>query len=545
MSREPAERQPLLDIAFETMSSTLEELRVAEEEMRHQNDALAAANVTIETWRRYYEDLFAAAPDAYLVTDMNGVVQASNQAANHLLGISQRFLEGKPLVTFVAQGERQIFRDLLTDLTHAAGVVEHEITWQPRKRVALQSVVTVSVSRDPRGNPLSLRWLIRNVTGRVEAETERYRLLVDAVEDYSILLLDTNGCVVNWNPGATLITGYTEAEMRGQSVEAIFTPEDRARGIPVQEMKIAASEGRAEDDRWHQRKDGIQFWASGVMLALRARTGELLYYAKVFRDFTARKDEQERLAREYEREHYIAATLQQTLLPLLAEDVFPGITINCQYQVARAEAQVGGDFYDAFQLDGEIALVVGDVSGKGLAAAAHTAETKYALRAFLRETPAPDRAMERLNTFLYDSQRFSGTDDVRFVTLCVLVIDSHTGRMSAAVAGAEPPLVLRADGTTETVAVNGNLLGMERESQYLAATVTLNPGDTVVLVTDGITEARRDREFLDYEGLVRLAQAARDCPTLQETGQTILDGARAFAEGRLSDDACLLLARRV
>ena len=527
------------------MNSTLEELRVAEEEMRHQNDALAAANVTTETWRGYYEDLFQSAPDAYLVTDLDGTVQAANAAAGNLLGISRRFLKGKPLAMFVPQAERQGFRSLMADVAETAGVVEREMAWEPRKQAALQSVITVSAVRDAHGKPLSLRWLIRNNSERIQAETERFRLLVEAVEDYAILLLDPQGCIVNWNQGAEKIFGYARTEIQGQSSALIFTAEDRAQGVPESELKTAAANGRIEDDRWHQRKDGSRFWASGVLIALRSRSGELLWYAKVLRDFTGQKQEQERLAGVYEREHHIAATLQQSLLPTLTEDTFPGLAINCQYQAAWAEAQIGGDFYDAFQLDEQIALVVGDVSGKGLAAAAHTAEAKYALRAFLRETPAPDRGLERLNTFLYDSQRFSQMEDSRFVTLCVLVVNPQTGAASVALAGAEPPLLLRADGSSEPVAVKGGLLGLEREAQYAAATFTLNPGDIVILITDGITEARRGSEFLDYEGFARLAEESRHLPTLREIGPAILKGARDFAGGSLSDDACLLLARRV
>ncbi len=540
----PPDTAGLLEIAFETMNSTLEELRVAEEEMRAQNEALAAANVTTETWRRHYQDLFDSAPDAYLVTDMDGVVLESNQAAASLLGISRRFLKGKPLATFIAEGERQQFRDLLTDMPKMAQVAEQEMTWEPRKQTPLKSVVTISVVRNPYGQPLSLRWLIRNVTERIQAETERYRLLVDAVEDYAILLLDPQGNIINWNLGAERIFGYTEAEIRGQSASVIFTSEDRARGILERELKNTAVEGRADDERWHLRKDGRRFWASGVMTALRDKSGQQRWFAKVLRDFTARKEE-DRRARLYEREHHIAATFQQSLLPTLAEDVFPGLALNCQYQAAWEEAQIGGDFYDAFRLDGEIALVVGDVSGKGLAAAAHTAEAKYVLRAFLRETPEPGRALERLNTFFYNAQRFSTAEDAHFVTLCVLVLNPETGQMTAALAGAEPPLVLRANGGTEAVAIQGPLLGLESEANYSAETILLNRGDTVVLVTDGITEARRGKEFLDYDGLVELAKAASSLPTLRETGQAILEGARSFAGGSLSDDACLLLARRV
>jgi len=130
------------------------------------------------------------------------------------------------------------------------------------------------------------------------------------------------------------------------------------------------------------------------------------------------------------------------------------------------------------------------------------------------------------------------------VTRAVLVVHTARGVGSAAAAAAEAPLILRASGTAEPVAVRGGLLGLERDLEYPSIGFTLAPGDTAVLVTDGITEARHGRDFLDYEGLTRLAQAASDCSP-HEMGRAVLEGARAFAGGSLSDDACLLLVRRV
>ena len=543
----PTNRQTLLDVAFETMNSTIEELRVAEEEMRQQNEALAAAHDVLATWRHHYEDLFESAPDAYLVTDMDGVIREANQAAVRLLGLSKRFLKGKPFATFVPDEGRQAFRPLLLEMAQASETLEREMKIRPRRREAIEVALTVSVVRDPHGRPTGLRWLVRDLTGRNQAEVDRYRLVVEEVTDYAIILIDRDGRVLNWNPGAARITGHTEAEMRGMNFAEIFTPEARAQGRPEQELQRAEAEGRSDDTGWHQRKDGTRFWATGVTTALRDNAGNLRWYAKVMRDDTARKEEEERLARAYAEERRIAATFQRALLPEIAEDAFPGLTVSSLYEAAWAEAQVGGDFFDAFALDGgRVALVVGDVSGKGLAAAAHTAEVKYALRAYLRETPAPGRALSRLNAFVHDNHRLGdAADDNTFVTLAVVVIHPATGEATAAVAGAEPPLLLRAGSAAEMVTVKGGLLGMVREMEYEAAGFILAPGDAVILVTDGITEARHGHAFLDYEGMARLAQSAAAACPVHEIGRAVLEGARAFAGGSLADDACLLLARRV
>jgi PAS domain S-box-containing protein len=132
-----------------------------------------------------------------------------------------------------------------------------------------------------------------SVQERSRAE-ERFQLLADCATDYAFILFDPENCITNWSIGAERILGYTEAEIMGQSGALFFTPEDRSNGAVEQELETAQREGRAEDERWHLRKDGSRFWASGVMTALR-EAGALIGFAKVLRDLTERKKlEQER-----------------------------------------------------------------------------------------------------------------------------------------------------------------------------------------------------------------------------------------------------------
>src|SRR3712207_6555625 len=95
-----------------------------------------------------------------------------------------------------------------------------------------------------------------------------YRLLVDSVRDYAIFLMDPSGRVASWNPGAARLLGYREEEILGHDCARIFTPEEAEQGVPEQELKTALEQGRAADDRWHVRKDGTYFFASGITLPL-------------------------------------------------------------------------------------------------------------------------------------------------------------------------------------------------------------------------------------------------------------------------------------
>ena len=248
------------------------------------------------------------------------------------------------------------------------------------------------------------------------------------------------------------------------------------------------------------------------------------------------------LAEDLRHEHLIAETLQRSLLFAPAEDAFPGLRVQTEYEPASKEARVGGDFYDVLALgEGKIALVVGDVTGKGLAAATHTAEVKYALRAILHEHPEPARALARLNRFLMQAQ--PGGDGQPQVAVALAVVDTRTCEAAVASAGAEHPLVLRASGAAEEIWAGGMLLGTLGDTEYDSQTLRLAPGDCLLLVTDGLTEARQGRTFFGYEGLTRAAQQAQAAEA-GRIGQTIIADAKRFTGGTLHDDVCLLMVRR-
>ncbi len=133
------------------------------------------------------------------------------------------------------------------------------------------------------------RWERRQAEEALRASEERFRLLVDGVKDYAIIMMDTDGRFVSWNAGAERIFGYQESEIIGQPFSRIFTPLDTQSGQPEQELSTAVATGRADDERWHLRKNGTIFWASGVVTALRDEAGSLQGFSKVVRDITERK----------------------------------------------------------------------------------------------------------------------------------------------------------------------------------------------------------------------------------------------------------------
>ena len=127
------------------------------------------------------------------------------------------------------------------------------------------------------------------------SQEDRYRLLVDAVFDYAIYMIDIDGIVRSWNSGARRIKQYEEAEIVGRSFSLFYTEEDRLAGLPARAMEIAATSGRFEGEGWRVRKDGTRLWALVVIDPIHASDGELIGYAKVTRDLTERRQAQEAL----------------------------------------------------------------------------------------------------------------------------------------------------------------------------------------------------------------------------------------------------------
>lgn len=167
------------------------------------------------------------------------------------------------------------------------------------------------------------------------------------------------------------------------------------------------------------------------------------------------------------------------------------------------------------------------------------------MRVLLREYANPIPALSRLNNFLIDAQRLDGRDKDALVCLSLALVNTETGATTVTSAGMEPPLVVRKNGTVEEITVNGMMIGMSMEAHYQDVRLVLEPGDMLVMATDGITEARSPRrQFFGYEDLMEAARQAAPLHSLEAIGQEIVARAKAFAGGKTQDDICLLTARR-
>jgi serine phosphatase RsbU (regulator of sigma subunit) len=242
------------------------------------------------------------------------------------------------------------------------------------------------------------------------------------------------------------------------------------------------------------------------------------------------------LARVSDRERAIVGTLQHTLVPSLPEGV-PGLDVASFYRAALEEANIGGDFSDVFPVEKACyVLVVGDLSGKGLAAAAQVSTVRNMLRYAVYTAPTIAQAIRGLNRILVLNRLLDG-----FATLVVATFDFNARTLTYVSCGQEPALLRRrADGAVEELGPTGPILGAVENARYEEREIPLSAGDTFVLYTDGITESGPDRRhLLGVTGLTGLLKQGGDrAATLVEQ---IVAGVDLHAQGRILDDMCLLV----
>lgn len=244
-------------------------------------------------------------------------------------------------------------------------------------------------------------------------------------------------------------------------------------------------------------------------------------------------------ARLYETEHDIADRLQGALLAL--PDAVPGIEFAHAYHSATDTARVGGDFYDLFEIDhNHVALVIGDVAGKGLEAAVLTSMVKNTLRAHANERgKTVAQILELTNDVIYKA-----TPSEAFVTVFIGILDCRDGRLYYANAGHTAAALVEARGSARSLSVTGPLLGALPSVRYGMAESALGIDDALFLYTDGLTEARRAGQLYGEHRLFEFLASGHG-GSAGALVQAVIDEVMEFSGRRLRDDLAILAVRRV
>ena len=241
---------------------------------------------------------------AIFALDARGVVLSWNAGAERITGYRAEEIVGQHFSRFYTPADAEAGRPARElEVAAAEGRYEEEGLRVRKDGSHFWAGVVVTTLRDAEGRLLGFAKVTRDITERKLAEEElhrseeRFRLLVESVQDYGIFMLDPRGHIASWNAGAERIKGYRAEEIIGQHFSRFYTDEDIAGGKPPWELEVATAEGRYAEEGWRVRKDGTLFWASIVITALRDESGSLRGFAKVTRDMTERRAAEEQLRR--------------------------------------------------------------------------------------------------------------------------------------------------------------------------------------------------------------------------------------------------------
>jgi PAS domain S-box-containing protein len=538
--------------------------------------------------------------EGLVVVDTAGTILSFNPAALSLYGFTAEEVTGRSLAEFTAilrlhdaDGNdvpltdwplaRALRGETFSDLELRCERIDTGRAWH--------AAYSGSQVRDADGVLLMALITVRDITAQKRAEAERssvvawlgrserrLRIALEAAAmvpwDWDLASLadpahDLESARVD--TGGDLFRDFPPEEHTAGRFLAMLHPEDAA---AVRAAVIAALDASTAHPAPYQAEyrvrlpaveDGWRWMAARGHIVRDPSTGRPLRLSGVRWEIDERKrleaeraDALARLTEYAARQERIAETLQRSLLLVPDGTAPPGWETIPLYEAASDEAMVGGDFFDIYPVDEHrTALVVGDVTGKGLGAATATAEVKFALRTLLRAHDAdPAAALAALNRHLHTGRRVAGEEaDALYVCLTLLVADARDTTVRIAIAGGEPPLFIPANAANSfplpLPAVHGLLLGAwpTWEEDGTADPIPIGPGDTFLLFTDGITEARlpsgAHRPVFGPEGALRAAvAAAAEDASANTVGTSILAEARAHAGGSLHDDVCLLVARR-
>ena len=285
---------------------------------------------------------------AIFMLDVNGCVVTWNAGAHRIKGYTSEEIIGKHFSIFYPEEDLKSGKaDWELEVAEREGRFEDE-GWRVRKDGSkFWANVIITAIRDDRGELIGFGKVTRDFTERREQEEhlrlseERFRMLVEAATDYAIYMMDAQGYITTWNPGAERIKGYTADEIIGKHFSTFFTAQDVQSGSPQRILETAAREGRTEQEGWRVRKDGSRFWVNGIVTALYDKPGKLIGFTKITRDITERMRQHEALASEIAEKEKAQQELARS------EDTLRQLSINLLRTQDEERKHIGREMHDS------------------------------------------------------------------------------------------------------------------------------------------------------------------------------------------------------
>lgn len=269
--------------------------------MRDSSDRRSAEQ-QLRASERWWKQIVETAAEGIWVVDNSGTVLFGNQRLCALLHCTEKDLIGRSIFDFVFEEDLPLARIRFHQRLRG-DVEEADVRLRTLRSDELWVRTAASPIRSEAGEVAGLLLMLSDITEqrrreqRLRDSEERLRLLIASAREYAVVQMDADRTIVGWDAGAERLLGWHADHIVGQLLDVLFTPEDRAAGVPAAECRRAVETGAAGDDRWMVRNDGSRFWATGAVMPVLDAAGAHRGFVKIMRDFTERKRQEEEIVR--------------------------------------------------------------------------------------------------------------------------------------------------------------------------------------------------------------------------------------------------------